>query len=384
MYITKWENIMTSYGKIFKALFRPNQVSNVPVKYSLSEKTWQCMSKNIFRDSTSQKSRFLEFLSDFEMTLRDNSINMPEDVLEAYSKLSYKANLFADRMSISISKGLTPQCGNNDMRYYYYEKFMEANVREFNILKRYIYELRQTMQNQVDAGKGGLEVCEKIEALANDLSLSLSSGFERKYSNISSYLSRMYDPRISEVDLSIVNPSQYFYHGTHAKRQILKEGFSLLPKEKQIERSAREIGKAVYLTPDKEVAAFFAGSRGDIIKTKTNIGKIAVMNEEQAALINREIDRVFGKLGSNNALREEVTAELFKRNGFDAVYTKQCLNDTFSKLGGNDIDGMIGHAQTQVAVFDPNNITICKKSIKEKLSDKILQIKMRFCMLNNV
>ena len=366
---------MGNHSTIFRLLHRTRCSINIPAsKFSLSEKTWQQMSKNIFKDSESPKSGFLGFLTDFEKTLKDNSIAMPENVIEAYSTLFDKANIFADRMSISISKGNTPLCGNNDITYHYFQQFESKHFREFNILKKYINELKQNISKQVQAGKCDKEILKKFNDLENNLSYGYEINISGERPYYTRYLNRMYDPRISEIGQNIVNPSQYLYHGTHARRSILKRGFSLMPKEKQAKTSAREIGKAVYLTPDKNVASFYAGAFGSILKTKANIKKIAVMNQEQSALIDCSIKDVFGKMSLEPGLYEEIVAELFKRNGFDAVYTRKCLNDDFSKLLGDDIDKAIGHVQTQVAIFNPGMISICRKTLKEKLSDKKLQL----------
>ena len=347
--------------KFLRSLVRPSLPVKKTVQLSLSEQTWQEMSKNLFKDSNTPKSGFLSYLADFKQTLNDNSIVMPEDVQKAYSTLSDKATLFADRISASISRGNTPKGPMGHFKNeYYYQKFISAHSKEFYILQDFMQKQRIIIEEQVAKGKCDLETLKKFKNFERNLSSLPNYSCITDTFNYAPYLSEMYDPRISDVGQNIINPSQYLYHGTHSKGRILKEGFSLTPKTEQAKVS-REIGKAVYLTPKKGVAAFFAGNFGNIIKTKANINKIAVINNEQSAMIGREIGRVFKSKKIDPEVKEEVIAELFKRNGYDAVYTKNCLNDAFAKMRGHDIDYVIGESQSQVAVFDPSKINICKK-----------------------
>ena len=363
--------VFNSFKNGVRGLFKVKSIAKTGTKIPrLTDEAWQNMSKAVFRDSSAPKSGFIAYLQDFENTLKNNSIYIPKDVQKSYSTLSDKANIFADRMSISISKGKTPQ---KKSVHHYFEKFQKKYSNEFATLEKYLKEQEQILGEKV-VDQASLNKWKDLNNLKEYLR-NLGS-YNSKY-----HINDLYDSRIAELGQNIINPQQSLFHGTHAQRHILKEGFSLTPKATQAKSGAREIGKAVYLTPDKEVASFFAGIRGNIIKTKVNIDKIAVMNIEQANLIGKELAKIY-KLGNiDPALHEEVIAELFKRNGFNAVYTKGCLNDGLGKMLGGDIDKFIGHPQTQLAVFNPNRINICKKSIEERLYNQALQIKTKWNFL---
>ena len=103
------------------------------------------------------------------------------------------------------------------------------------------------------------------------------------------HINDLYDSRIAELGQNIINPQQSLFHGTHAQRHILKEGFSLTPKATQAKSGACEIGKAVYLTPDKEVASLFVPAD----KTQNSIFKIRHLANREFFLNSSDASREF-------------------------------------------------------------------------------------------
>lgn len=139
--------VFNSFKNGVRGLFNIKSIAKTDTKISrLTDKAWQDMSKAVFRDSSAPKSGFIAYLQDFENTLKNNSIYMPKDVQKAYSTLSDKANIFTDRMSISISKGKTPQ---KKSLHHYFEKFQKKYSNEFATLEKYLKEQEQILEEKV-------------------------------------------------------------------------------------------------------------------------------------------------------------------------------------------------------------------------------------------
>ena len=138
--------------------------------------------------------------------------------------------------------------------------------------------------------------------------------------------------------------------------------------------SARELGQGVYLTPDRKVSSRYAGLFGGIVHTKVDTQKVAVVNNNQISDIsstlakNLSSDRL-----SEPATMELVLKELFQRNGYNAAYTKEALGSGLfaqNKL----VDALAGGKQSQLVVFNPKDITILEKSLKDRFVNQKLQI----------
>ena len=69
---------------------------------------------------------------------------------------------------------------------------------------------------------------------------------------------------------------------------------------------------------------------------------------------------------------ELLIKELFQRNGYNAAYTREALGSgIFSQK--ELVDKLAGGKQSQLVVFDPKDITILGKTLKERLSNQKMQ-----------
>ena len=68
--------------------------------------------------------------------------------------------------------------------------------------------------------------------------------------------------------------------------------------------------------------------------------------------------------------------ELFKRNGFNAAYTREAIGQNILMLQNSKmVDDIIGAKQAQLCVFDAANIRILEKTFKDCCSNQALQTK---------
>ena len=184
----------------------------------------------------------------------------------------------------------------------------------------------------------------------------------------------LYNPKISLLADDILTEGQKFYHGTTHQSAIRKNGFSLNPKPMQATFASRELGEAVYITPNKDVASYYAGLTGSILPLEVNLQKVAAVNNNQQGILNRTIAKVLGLDVARSPMNlERIINELFKRNGYNAAYTREALgSDLFSQR--DMIDALSGGKQSQLAVFNPDDIKILSKNILDKLENQKMQI----------
>ncbi len=68
--------------------------------------------------------------------------------------------------------------------------------------------------------------------------------------------------------------------------------------------------------------------------------------------------------------------ELFKRNGFNAAYTREAIGQNILMLqNAKMVDDIIGAKQAQLCVFDAADIRILEKTFKDRCSNQALQTK---------
>ena len=184
----------------------------------------------------------------------------------------------------------------------------------------------------------------------------------------------IYNHKIIPLADGILEQGQTFYHGTGNASRIKKAGFSLLPSKYQAGVAPRELGEGVYMTPDKEVASYYAGINGSIIQANVELKNVAVVNNYQQSKIPEVIRKVLGVNLSSTFSIEAIVKELFKRNGYDAIYSREALGTGFSadtKL----IDKLSGGKQSQLVVLDAENIKIIDKTFKQRVENQLLQTK---------
>ena len=358
------KKLRTEYSSNTLALKRQEAQNYVE---TISDETWDKMSKAIFEQKGDSKSILLDKLHKYKKFCDDNGIEMPEDVLQAYKQLEYKAAIFSDRMSKAKAKGKTPE------NYWDFgEKFKKNNQEAFDKLEKFAQEQQDTaMQKYHDVVFNSAH-----EPKAADEAKQM---FEKIYDNKLDihYIpyEELYNPKIGTVSDGIIKNGQVFYHGTKKQRAISKSGFHLMPKKSQAMAGARELGEGVYLTPDKKVASSYAGIFGGILPVKIDNPKVAVVNNAQLSTLTRKLVMTLGAEESQNpAIMELVVKKLFQRNGYSAAYSKEALGSGIfaqNKL----VDVLSGGKQSQLVVFDPKDIQILDKTLKERIGNEILQIR---------
>jgi len=358
-----------------KRLEAKNFVASIP------EETWNKISKAVFEQPGETSSIFLDKLKKSKKFYQENGIEIPKDVQEAYNTLEHKAVIFAERMAKAKSLGKEPK------NYYKFgEKFKRNN-------KDAIEKLRTFSTEQFDIAFA--KSCESLSGLDYD------SAAVRKYKelytkcaenrNIFYFTSEdLFNSKISAVSEELIQKGQTFYHGTTHQRAISKNGFSLIPKKTQAAAGPRELGQGVYITPDKRVASFFAKLHGGILPLKVDTQKVAAVNDMQSRNMLSAIHHELGQKSTEPANLELIVSELFKRNGYNAAYTRETLGKgAIGDLLNNQelVDKVAGGKQSQLAVFDPKDITILDKSLKDRVSNEAMQIgtaiKVPFITINH-
>lgn len=333
---------------------------------TISDETLDKISKIVFEQKGDSHSVLLDKLQNYKKFCEENGIKMPQNVLEAFTKLEHKAAAFADRMTLAKSKGKTPQ------NYFNFgQKFQTNNREELCKVQSFIEE----QQNAAMEEYHKLVFGENYDAAAIDKARKLADKTMKESPNFSYlYSDDLYNSKIGEIKSGIIQQGQTFYHGTTHQRSISRNGFHLLPKSGQAALGSRELGEGVYLTPDRSVASYYAGTIGGILHLKVDTEKVAVVNNAQIDKLLREIGTTLGvQQVQNPAVMEILIKKLFQRNGFNAVYTKEALGSGIfeqRKL----VDALVGGKQSQLVVFDTNDITIRDKTFKERMVNQKLQL----------
>lgn len=307
----------------------------------ITEAQWSKLSQSVFRQANEPKSAFLVQLD----KLKNSGLDMPKDVQQALNTLERKATIFADRMDGAVARGTQPARKN------YYEEFQRINSEQFELVENYIRELANSscdIKNQ-----------SKIRSLLYHDSIF-------RPSTITGHHDIMYCGKIAQTDKNIFGSNPIFYHGTKHQISIAKNGFRTKARLFQRMFGSRELGDAVYLTPDKEVAAFYAGLRGGIIKTSVSKLNPASVNQRQ---FSDMVYNIAEKIGLTDNV-EQIMKELFKRNGYNAAYSREGLS---FGLFSEQIDPIIGKAQSQLAVYTPEDIKILPKTLAERIENTKLQ-----------
>lgn len=330
---------------------------------SIPDETWDKISQSVFRQPGEAKSKILATLDDFKKYCTDQNIKLAPEVEEAYQTIEHKATLMADRLNVAVAKGKSLKNS-----YDYGKRFFSNNEKSVKILEKQLDDMERQLKKKLenfddpDWSKNFSMRCE-ISSIKNDFQTNFMYG------------QNFHNPKIVELAKGILHDGQVFYHGTKHQSSIVKNGFHLMPKKHQAKVGSRELGEGVYLTPDKKVAAHYAGLRGGILHLDVKLNKVAAVGQDNidnimCAFVNN-INDFQNKI---NPLKIELLIkELFKRNGFNAAYTKEAIGNVIlqdPKL----VDAIIGRKQSQLCVFDTSDIKILEKTFKDKAKNQALQI----------
>lgn len=202
---------------------------------------------------------------------------------------------------------------------------------------------------------------------------------------------------IEKCNLEDLSSNGIFYHGSPKPGKVLKEGFTPFTS-KQLNKGARELGAGVYTTPDKKVAAFFAGLRGGIIPIKLdNNTNVAFVSEdafiELSSIANKfigerlpkkQIDKLPKEI--KNAMFECFIRKVFLDAGYDAAYMQKAMRFggifNLDFLLSPDINEVIGRNQSQLVIFSPEKIKILPRTFLEKIRDIKLKIESKKNIFN--
>ena len=320
----------------------------------ISEEKWAQLSRDLFKHELDPKSDFLVVLNKF------NSLEaeIPPQVKEALSFLEKKATHFADTMECNLSRGIEPQNKS------YYKEFKKLHAKQFKTVQDYLKTQIETLMKKEDYSNPDLQ---KLIKLQHQIKLGCN---ENGFTNF------LYSGKISAADKTLFADTPVFYHGTKHPGKIAKEGFKTKPKFLQNLFASRELGDGVYLTPDKDVAAFYAGFGGGIVKTTVNNLKAACVNNQQLHKIVLSIKDALGDVNMEQAM-----TELFKRNGYNAVYSDKGLS---VGLFGCPPDAIIGKPQRQLVVFNPKDISVLHQSFAQRAANIKQQVAMSFQKIKNI
>ena len=329
-------------------------VSKVPDKNfmaQVNESSLNRISRLIFRQANEPKSSFLVTLNRFD----SSGLEMTPEAERALKLLKEKATMFADRMDRAIA------CGKEPAAKDYYKDFQRVHSDLFQTISDFL-ETKLT-------GSYYDEGYQKIWELKKSLF---------RPARIKSHADLMYCGKITQTEKSILPADGIFYHGTKHEHRIEKEGFRTRPKFiQEFLGMSRELGDGVYFSPEKEVAAFFAGLNGGVVKAKVNNLKPASINSRQ---LSSMIDEIYGEFGADANI-DKLIKELFKRNGYNAAYAQKELS---KHLVSASIDTVIGKPQSQLAVYNPQDICILSKTKSERRADTFLQFKKVFPRLSSI
>jgi len=333
--------------------FWKSAISRKPAVNTLSgitETQWSKLSQSVFRQANEPKSAFLAHLDKF----KTSGLDIPKDVQHALNTLERKATIFADRMDGAVSRGSQPAFKD------YYNDFKKINSEQFNIIENYL----KNLMSQSFGSKNWSKISE------------LHSGILYIPETLAGHHDFMYCGKIAQTDKNIFGSNPIFYHGTKHQNSIARNGFRTKAGFFQKTFGSRELGDAVYLTPDREVAAFYAGLRGGILKTSVNELSSASVNNRQ---LSNMVSAIRQELGSEVNI-EQVMKELFKKNGYNAAYSREGLS---VGLFSEQIDSLIGKAQSQLAVYTPEDIAILPKTLAERIENTKLQFKAKYRKYKN-
>ena len=228
------------------------------------------------------------------------------------------------------------------------------------------------------AYKKGLEYVEKItnnEQIAKLLNIDVKSF-------------------IKDCPKELLPKDSIFYHGTKHSRKIFRHGFTPFASN-QLMMNPRELGAAIYLTPDEKVAQNFKALSGKIIPVKVENAKIAIIDDEKyGEIVNKIISFVrdtfiaevekessnnykmiwsaLKNRNKNNAAAEILIQKMFTQAGYDGVYLSKGIvagNDFLKNNKLLDVNKLFGMNQTQLALFTPEKLTIQSRGFSDRLKD---------------
>ncbi len=300
-----------------------------------------------------EKSQLNISMNRFETFVSNQKEQPPQEVMEAFNTLKKNLEDFHKKIEENLIKG-------EKIDYEAAEKFKNANKKYSDIIQEYIKNI-------------------KIDDINTRLDLD---DLYYKFSGTSISFDAMPKRVITECPKEILPSDNVFFHGTMKPKGIYEHGFTPYAS-RQINQSSRELGAGVYLSPDVKVSAYFTGLIGPIIPVRlAKDAKTALITEDTYKKLATELNSFISERINQgeyqtlpditkNAITECLFQEVFKKAGYDAVYTPKGVKSggLMQMIFSPDINEVLGRNQSQIVVFSPEKLEIVDRTLKERICD---------------
>ena len=167
-----------------------------------------------------------------------------------------------------------------------------------------------------------------------------------------------------------------YFHGTRKSKLIYENGLSPFCSNQDM---ARELGAAIYTTPDIRVAGGFSRPLGTILPLKLSPdAKVAFVDEvmfssapeKVSGLILEYFGSENGKMFlGNSQLLEYLTRKLYMEAGYDAAYMHKAMKSGLLSGLSPDVNKILGRPQSQLAVLNGEKLEIIDRKLLARVSD---------------
>ena len=293
------------------------------------------------------KTTLHESIKEAEQFFEKHKITPDKETEKALNTIKQKLEQHCNNIEQSLLHG-------NDIDMYKKgEDFAAENALDLKTISDFLYK-----QNEVDA----IRLSTSFDRFSVPFNLSLREG-------------------IAACPKEVLPNNGVFFHGTQKAGKVYKSGFSNFASN-QIDKSARELGAGVYVTPDVGVAAYFSGLHGSIIPVKlAPESKVALVTENTHNILFNSVSQFMSERipagyedlpnSVKNATMECLFNRIFKEAGYDAAYIPKGVKGggLLANIFGGNINEAIGRKQSQLVVFKPENLEITSRSFKERVHD---------------
>lgn len=304
-----------------------------------------------------KKSALNESLDSLCIFINKQENNAPKEVKEAYAALKKNLEAYHKKIEQELIQG-------KKVDYTSGEKFANQNIAHSSVIKNYLDDL-------------------SLKASLDSTQYKESAALRTKFDSFTIGCDVSPFPTIKDCPKDVLPADGVFYHGTMKSKNIYKNGFSPFAS-RQVEQNARELGAGVYITPDINVAANFAGLHGPIIPVKLNgEPKIALVTEDVYSNLSKKINQIINERFTKeeweaipkiqqHTFTESIYLKAFKDAGYDAAYLPKGVKSgggLFDGLFTPDVNQVFGRNQSQLVVFSPEKLEIVPRTFKERVCD---------------
>lgn len=175
-----------------------------------------------------------------------------------------------------------------------------------------------------------------IDKLLDDFMTYKTTQGENLYCNLKTKLATIV--RTSPKKLSDKMP-EYCYHGTsnNGAESILNSGFNISNQSNLMGNLCRDLGKGVYLTPDKKIAKDF-GTK--ILTVKFDTSKIGYIDHQDWSIYYNKLETAMNNYASEKKLTR-VQINGLQNNMFAHFVKGLEVGNCKTKIGGLSVNGML-------------------------------------------